>query len=63
MGEGVAIIPPSQAVMVATPWRVARLHLNAVTRTLTQIHRWVQVTPFSHGRVIDPAQYLQRTLR
>lgn len=55
--------PLAQEAMLATPWRVVLRHLDAATRTLTQIHRWVQATAFSHGRVIDPAQYLQRTLR
>ena len=61
-------LPPSQSnssatiTLVATPWRVALRHMAATTRTRTQIHHWVQPAPFSHGRVIDPARYLQRTL-
>lgn len=54
--------PSAQLAVVATPWRVALRHMAASTRTLTQVHHWVQPAPFSHGRVIDPARYLQRTL-
>lgn len=52
-----------QMAAVATPWRIALRHMAASARTLAHVHHWVQPAPFSHGRVVDPARYLQRTLR
>lgn len=54
---------PAAAAVAVSPWRDARRYLASATHALAQVYHWVQPAPFSHGRVIDPAYYLQRTLR
>lgn len=55
--------PVAQAVEAEAYWRHSLRELATETLTLTRVRSWVQPAAYSHGRIVDPALYLQRTLR
>lgn len=55
--------PVAQALGTETHWRDTLRDLADETLILTRVHTWVQPAFYLHGRVVDPALYLQRTPR